>query len=101
MNVIQNNIKKYLDISALPPNEQEEIILRVGALIYQNVLTRSIVIMSNEDQDAFEKLLDKPAEIPEIFQFLKNKIPDFEKIIEEECLIFKEKSSSIMDQIGK
>ena len=100
MNPIQKNISDALDLSALPPEEQEEIIQRVGALVYQNVLTRALEVMPESDQNDFEKLLDRNAGPEEIFMFLKNKVPDFEKMIVEEAEKLKNKTSSIMGQIG-
>ena len=100
MNTIQKNISSALEINSLPPEEQQEIILRVGALIYQNVLIRVIEMMTEKDQDEFEKLLDKNANPEDIFSFLKEKIKDLEKIIDEEAIKFKDKASNIMDQIG-
>ena len=100
MNPIQKNITHALDIEGLPVEEQQEIILRVGGIIYQNVLMRVMETMPDTDQDEFEKLLDKNAQPEEIFSFLKNKVQNFEKIIEEESTQFKDKASNIMSQIG-
>lgn len=100
MNPIQKNITNALELDSLPPEEAQEIILRVGALIYQNVLMRVMEIMTEVDQDEFEKLLDNNTQADEIFIFLKNKVEGFEKIIEEEALKFKNKTSGIMDKIG-
>lgn len=100
MNPIQNNIKNALELDKLPPEEAQEIILRVGALIYQNVLMRVMEIMTETDQDEFEKLLDNDGKADEIFSFLKQKVENFEKIIEEEAIKFRDKASNIMSQIG-
>ena len=100
MNPIKDNIKNALDLSKLPLKEQEEIVLRVGALIYQNVLMRVVPQMNDAQVDEFEKLLDTNAAPEEIFSFLKNSVQDFEKIIEEEATKFKDKASNIMSQIG-
>src|SRR3989344_6041480 len=98
MNPIQKNIESALELENLSPEERQEIILRVGAIIYQNVLMRVMEVMKEEDQDEFEKLLDKNAGPEDIFVFLKDNVKDFEKIIEEEALKFKNKASGIMDQ---
>ncbi len=100
MNPINKNIVHALEIDKLPPEEQQEIIVRVGALIYQNVLMRVMETMPQADQDEFEKILDKNAGPEEIFTFLKNKVPDFEQVIDEEAIKFRDKANSIMDQIG-
>lgn len=100
MNPIQKNITNALEIDSLPPEEQQEIILRVGAIIYQNVLIRVMEILTDSEQDEFEKLLDTGAKPEEIFAFLKDKVKDFEKIIDEEAVKFRDKSSNMMSQIG-
>lgn len=100
MNPIQKNIISALELENLLPEERQEIILRVGAIIYQNVLMRAMEVMTENDQDEFEKLLDKNANPEDIFSFLKDKVKDFEKIIDEEAIKFKNQASNIMDQIG-
>lgn len=100
MNSIQKKITKVLEIDNLPPEELQEMIMRIGTVIYQNVLMRVMETMKEKDQDEFEKLLDKNANPEEIFSFLKEKVKNFEEIIEEEAMKFKNKSSKIMDQIG-
>ncbi len=99
-NPIQKNIIEALELESLPPEEMVEILQRIGALIYQNVLMRAMENMKDKDQDEFEKILDDNAEPTEIFSFLKNKVPDFEKMIDEEAEKFKNKATNIMDQIG-
>ncbi|MDE2399479.1 MAG: hypothetical protein KGL67_00480 [Patescibacteria group bacterium] len=100
MNPIQKNITSALDLNKLPLQEQQEIIMRVGAIIYQNVLMRVLETMSESEQDEFEKLLDSNAKPEEVFAFLKNKVENFEEIIDEEAFKFKTKSDNIMSQIG-
>jgi hypothetical protein len=100
MNPIQKNISKVLELENLPLEERQEVILRVGALIYQNVLMRAMEIMTEKDKDEFEEMLDKNAGPEDIFSFLSERVKNFEKIIEEEAVKFKNKSSSIMDRIG-
>ena len=100
MNPIQQNIISALELDKLTHEERQETIIRVGALIYQNVLMRVMEMMTEADQDEFEKMLDNNAKPEEIFMFLKNKVSDFEKIIDEEANKFKDKSASIMSQIG-
>ena len=100
-NTIQKKIANTLDLGSLPPEEQQEIILRVGTLIYQNVMIRVMETMPAGNQDEFEKLLDQNAPPEKIFSFLSEKVKDFEKIIEEEAAKLKNKTDSIMGQIGK
>ncbi|MEK7564565.1 MAG: DUF5663 domain-containing protein [Patescibacteria group bacterium] len=100
MNPIQKNITDVFDFSHLPPEEQEKKILDIGSIIYQNVLMRVMETIPEEVQDEFEKILDNNAQPEEIFNFLNSKVDNFEKIIEEEALKFKDHTNDIMGQIG-
>ncbi len=100
MNPIEKNLIDALDLSALSVGEQQEILIRTGTVIYQNVLMRVMEILTEEEQDKFEKLLDNEAKPEEIFTFLKSKVKNFEQIIEEEAAKFKNKANAIMSKIG-
>lgn len=100
MKTIQKEITNFFVLDSLLPEEREEIILRVGALVYQNVITRALEIMQEGDQDEFEKMLDQQNKPEEIFLFLNGKVQNFEEIIKEEAEKFKNKASGIMNQIG-
>ncbi|MFZ2072378.1 MAG: DUF5663 domain-containing protein [Minisyncoccia bacterium] len=100
MNPIKENIIEILNLDKLLPEEREEIIIRIGSVIYQNVLMRIMETMPEKDQDEFEKILDNNGSPQEIFEFLKSKVKDFEKIIVEESEKFRNKTSNIMSQIG-
>ena len=99
MNPIKENIIKNFELDKLSENEKEEMILKIGSVIYQNVLMRVLETMPDEDQDEFEKILDNDAKPEEIFTFLNNKVPNFEQIINEEAIKLKNKTSDIMGQI--
>jgi len=100
MNPIEKNIIEVLELENLPREEAEEILIRTGAVIYENVLLRVMETMTEKDQDDFEKILDNEGKPEEIFSFLKERVKDFEKIVKEESEKFKNKTSNIMDQIG-
>ena len=100
MNPIKDNIIKSLELDKLSESEKEETLLRIGSIIYQNVLMRVLDVMGDKDQDEFEKLLDNNGSPEEIFTFLKNKNSNLEEIINEEADKFKNKASDIMSQIG-
>ncbi|MBU0612003.1 hypothetical protein KKA39_03140 [Patescibacteria group bacterium] len=100
MNPIQKNLTEIFELDKLLPEEREEFIIRVGSVIYQNVLMRALETMSDKDQNGFERILDNNGSPQEIFGFLKEKVKDFEKIITEEAEKFKNKTENIMGQIG-
>ncbi len=100
MNPIQDKIVKNLELDKLSPSEQEETLLRIGGIIYQNVLGRVMETMEDKDMDEFEKILDNNAKPEEIFAFLRKVNPQFEQIIAEESGKFNSRASDIMSKIG-
>lgn len=97
MNPIKENIIDILGLGSLPLEKQEDVLIRIGFLIYQNVLMRVMKTMTNEDKGEFERILDNNGEPEEIFIFLKNKVPNFEKKIEEEAEKFKNEVSKTLN----
>ncbi|MEI7810490.1 MAG: DUF5663 domain-containing protein [bacterium] len=100
MNPIKKQVEDVLNLEGLTEEEKENRITDAGALIYQDVLMRVMEIMSEGDQDEFEKLLDNNAQPTQIFDFLNSKVPNFEGIIKEEALNYVKHSNDIMSQIG-
>ena len=97
---INNNIIKILGIDALPEAEQKEAMEKLGALVYQEVMLRVLDIMSEEDKDAFEKLIEKNPDPEIMFAYLSEKVPNIDTIVSEEAQKLREESANIMGQIG-
>src|SRR3989344_906294 len=95
------NIISALGIDNLPPKEQEDIITRVGALIFQKVMMRVMDELDENDQDILEKLVDQGSTPEVLFDFLREKEPNLSVIIREESAKFKQESLNIINQIGK
>ena len=72
-------------LGALPEIKQVEMVDRIGRLLYQAILVRSLDILSEKEQEEFDKLLDKDATTPQdVLKFLATKIPTFEQMRQEE-----------------
>jgi ABC-type sugar transport system substrate-binding protein len=99
-NTINNNIIKTLGIDTLPEEQQKEAMEKMGAIVYQEVMLRVLDIMTEEDKDAFEKLLENNPDPEAMFAFLGSKVPNIEAIVAEEAEKFRTESAEIMSQIG-
>ncbi|MEK7452947.1 MAG: hypothetical protein AAB614_01810 [Patescibacteria group bacterium] len=102
--VLQQNIIKELGIDNLPEKEKEEMLLRIGKIIFQDVMFRVVEILSEKDQDEMSKLFDETAgddEGDKVLDFLRSKIDNFDDIVGEEIVKFKEESVDIMQSIKK
>jgi len=95
--MLNKNLIKELGLENLPPEQQEEISMETGRVIYQNIVIRVLETLNEEDSEEFEKFLDEKSDNQdEIYEFLKSKIPNLEEIINEEVAKFKSGAISIM-----
>jgi hypothetical protein len=100
-NDINKNIVVTLGINTLPVEQQKETMERLGTIVYQEVMLRALDILTEEDKDEFEKLIEKDPNPETMFGFLSEKIPNLEEIVIEEAKKLKEESTEILGQIGK
>lgn len=84
-NTLSSDIIKEWGLGSLPPEKQEEMVERIGRIIYQAILVRSLDILTEKEQDEFDALLDKDETTPDdVMGFLASKIPTFENMVLEE-----------------
>lgn len=100
-NTINKNIIEILGINTLPVEQQKEAMERLGAIVYQEVMLRVLDIMSEEDKDVFEKLIEKNPDPEAMFIFLAEKVPNIDQIVNEEAQNLREESAEILSDIGK
>lgn len=85
MNTLSNDIIKEWGLESLSKDKQEEMVERIGKLVYQAILVRSLDILSDKDQTEFDLLLDEDTTTPQdVMAFLHKKIPTFEMLLGEE-----------------
>jgi hypothetical protein len=98
---INNNIITILGIDKLPVEQQKETMEKLGAIVYQEVMLRALDIMTEEDKDEFEALIEKNPDPEAMFVFLSEKVPTIDTIVTEEAEKLREESADIMSEIGK
>jgi len=99
-NEINKNIVVTLGINTLPVEKQKEAMERLGAIVYQEVMLRVLDILSEEDKDEFEKIIEKNPDPDILFEYLINKVPNLEQIVKEEAENLREEASEIKGDIG-
>lgn len=72
-----------LDLNSLPLNEQEEIMSKLGELIFRGTLVRLYERMDENTRAEFTALLEREATPEEVDAFLKEKVPDSEAAAKE------------------
>ncbi len=90
-NIISKDIIAEWGLGSLPEAKQVEITERIGRLMYQAILVRSLDILSEKEQTEFDLLLDEDTTTPQtVLGFLKSKIPTFDILLAEEKAKLKE-----------
>lgn len=88
---LQKDLIAELGLQALPDGKKEEMVLRIGEIIQQNVVLRILSEMSESDKDEFEKVLgDENGE--KTLEFLQAKFPNLNQVAEEEISKFKQEA---------
>lgn len=84
-NILSADIIKEWNLGALPEVRRVEMVERIGKIMYQALMVRSLDILTPKEHEEFDLLLDDDETTPDdALMFLKKKIPDFEKIMLEE-----------------
>lgn len=84
-NPLTKNIINEWGLTGLSEREQIDYVERIGKLIYQAILVRSLDILSEVEQEEFDLLLDEDTTTPEdVLAFLQKKIPTFQMLLKEE-----------------
>lgn len=88
--LLDQNIVDDLGLDAMTPEKQEEILERIGSLIFQATLIRVLELMTDEEHDEFDEFFELNQDEPEkIFEYLENNVPNFNDILEQETEKFK------------
>lgn len=99
MNTTQKEVREDIitlfKIKDLPEDKQEETINRIGNIIFQNVLMRVLPILSEEDLDKYEKLLEENTSPENLMDFFGERVPTFLEIIKEESINFREQAGEL------
>ena len=95
---IRGNIIKLFEIDKLPEEKQEEMINRVGKIIFQAVLMRVLPLLEENDLQAYEKMIESAVAPDELMEFFIEKVPGFLQIIAEESENFRKEAAEVMDK---
>ena len=72
-----------LNVSELPVEEQEELILSLNDMVFEGTLVRLIERMDEPTREEFSALLEKDTPEEEVEAFIAERVPDADKAVEE------------------
>jgi len=87
-----------LGLQDLPDEKKEQLILKIGELIQQNIILRVLDELSDKEKDEFDKVLAQE-DGEKTLAFLQSKLPNLEEIFKEEIARFKETAIARMQTI--
>lgn len=72
-------------LGGLNQEKQVEMADKIGRILYQAILVRSLDILSEREQEELDSILDGDSKTPQdVLSLLKSKIPTFEILVREE-----------------
>ncbi len=92
---VQQQIIDALGIGSLPAEEREAAVMRVGEIIFQEVMARIFDMLNAGQQKELEKMLDDDKGVGEIFSYIQAHVPDFDAIINEEAARFRDETLKV------
>ncbi len=89
--ILSKDIVTEWGLQSLSPEKQAEMVERIGRILYQAILVKSLDILSEKEQEEFDVILDKDATTPQtVLAYLQSKIPTFDQLVLEERKTLKE-----------
>ncbi|MBI4993303.1 MAG: hypothetical protein HZC26_04200 [Candidatus Magasanikbacteria bacterium] len=100
LSYLYKNILPSLGLRDLPADKQEQMLLKIGDIIFKRILIRAIDSMSEPAKAEYEKLLKtKSADAGAALDFFRAKLPNFDQLVAEEVASFKKEAAEIMVQV--
>lgn len=79
--ILQNSIIEDLGLQNIPEDKKEEVLAKMGDVLFKRILLETLEILSEEDQEKFGEMVDTKKSAEEVEEFLKSKIENYEEFI--------------------
>lgn len=87
--ILQQSIIEELDLQDLPQEKQEELLAKMGDVLFKRILLETLETLSEEDQKTFGEMIDAKKSPEEVEQFLKAKIENYDEFVKKVAEDFK------------
>jgi len=99
MDSIKKDLFDIFQIDKMPAEKGMEVLDRLAKLVFQGVLVRVLPLLSEQDLSEYEKIVSSPESGGDVlYNFLNEKVPEFNRIVEEEAEILKNELANKMEQ---
>ena len=97
---MDGNFKKKIaedfGLTTMPEEEQEKFIEKIGNMLFESVIERSVDVMDEKAMSDFDEILSSAGEdYQKVISFLRDRVPGFKEIVSEEMARLKRATSGI------
>lgn len=78
-----SHVMDALELSELPPEEQEALLLDLNSLVFEGSMVRLIERMDEKTRADFTTLVESDADEDAVESFLKERVPDADAVVAE------------------
>ncbi len=100
MEASKQTLVDLFELDKVAPEKAVEMAGRLSKLVFQAVLVRALPLLSEPDLAEYEKMVDAKENGEIIFKFLGEKVPDFQKIVEEEAELLRKELAREFEKAG-
>jgi len=94
-NILQQNIAPLLGIDQLSPDEQAIFLSDIGDLVLESAFLRLVADLTPDQESALDHYLETEPKSEVLMEYLFTHYTEFEKILDEEIMAFKEESIAV------
>lgn len=92
----KKKIAEDFGLGNMDSREQENMIEKIGNLLFESVVERAIDVMDEEAMNEFDEIVgDAGSDYQKVISFLKSKVPGFNEIVSEELSRLKRATAGI------
>ena len=93
---IHKIVLSALGIASHTEAEQKKVLEKIGPMLYQAIMTRTLLEMEEEDKNTFTEMMSKNPSPEIMFTFLTEACPEIDDIAKEEALRVRKEHKNIL-----
>ena len=87
--ILQKTIIEELGMQNIPQEQQEELLAKMGDVLFKRILLETLEVLDEEDQKKFGEMIDTKKSAEAVEEFLKSKIENYDEFVKKVAEDFK------------
>lgn len=79
--ILQKTIIEELGMQNIPQEQQEELLAKMGDVLFKRILLETLEVLDEEDQKIFGEMVDAKKSAEEVEEFLKSKMENYDEFV--------------------